>query len=365
MKALYIQANDFERLAAAFQRLKLEEKVQSVLFFMANKDQFSAAVLTPLLKDFPKKIIGGIFPELIFEGERKPSGVLLICLEQTLNCHRFNLGENRARFFSILEERFSDFGADASSLFIFCDVLGKYNTLFLESLYNFFGINLRYLGGLAGSEEFKAFPCILDNEGLHENAAVIGLSTVRMQLGAAHGWSAISEPLKVTASSDNRIKTLNWEPAFSLYQKIIKEQEKRPVQADRLWEVAQFHPLGIARMDEERILRDLVRIEGTDILLVNPIHQGEHVCVMSANKEDLLIGAKKAYDLSSKKKESTEVFCVNCISRVSFLQKDFAKELEIIKTKGRVNGILSMGEIASRGYAMPEIFNKTIVVAQW
>ncbi|MEM0992085.1 MAG: FIST C-terminal domain-containing protein [Bacteroidota bacterium] len=366
MKSTYVHAGDTNALQQAFQQLEADEQIRSVLFFMADKTHFSSEIVTSLVQQSSKKIIGGIFPELIFQGERKSTGAMFVFLEYELDCHLFDLRQNSTQFLNVLEQRFKDFGLGARSLFIFSDNLGTNSVAFIESLYNFFGINLKYMGGAAGSEAFTPFPCIIDNAGVHQNAAVIGVSNLNARLGVAHGLSAITEPLKVTEAVGTRIKTINWQPAFSLYKEIVEDHAGKVITISNFWDIVQFYPLGIARMDEERILRDLRNIDDTALVTVNPINQGEHVCIMNGDKNSLLEGAERAHDLASEKMaKSDQVFCINCVSRGTFLQEDFVKEIESVGERETVNGILTMGEIASTGYSMPEIFNKTIVVAKW
>jgi hypothetical protein len=45
---------------------------------MAYEHRYSEEELIPILQKQTKELIGGVFPELIFNGERKKNGVLLM-----------------------------------------------------------------------------------------------------------------------------------------------------------------------------------------------------------------------------------------------------------------------------------------------
>ncbi len=144
-------------------QLSEEKETKAILFLMADADRYSENQLTPLLRKCSKSIIGGIFPELIFEGKRKETGVLLLPLSFELKAQVFDLSENIDLHQKQLEEVQKDSMNPLSSLFVFVDSLAQRKSQFIETLFNFFGVNTTYIGGGTGSLSFEKVACIISN----------------------------------------------------------------------------------------------------------------------------------------------------------------------------------------------------------
>jgi len=364
-KAIYTPANNLAELEAQLDKLAKDTETQSVLVLMGDAEKYSSKALEPVLRSFPKTIIGGIFPEIIFQGLRKKSGVMLVSLPHTMQSLVVPLGKDQREYFDLFEANFSELELFSGSLFVFCDALGQEKAHFIESLFNYFGTEPNYLGGGAGSLRFEPFPCVIDRNGLHENAAVIGLSPLSINLGVAHGWSAISEPMKVTGANGNRIESINWEPAFKIYKSVVAQHAGRELTEANFFEIAKSYPLGIDRIDAERVVRDPFKVEGNTIWVVDAISEGEHISIMHGDMASLLEGARKGRSLALNGEVAEDVFCIDCISRVLFMNENFEQEIDVIQGEHSVNGVLTIGEIANSGESILEIYNKTVVVARW
>jgi len=367
MNVRYVDANNLQQVGETLLEFEKDAKVNSILFFMADKNHYKDEDISPLLKKSSKQIIGGVFPEIIFDGERKTEGLLIIPQYEEIEVLTLKLDRDRNELFNDIDDKFGDLEDVSGSIYVFCDALGLNKDYCIETLFNYFGINVTYIGGGAGSLSFKQFPCVINNEGLHENVAIIALTSEKKDIGVAHGWSPITEPLKVTKTLKNRIESINWERAFKIYKKVVESHSGMLFSENTFFDIAKSYPFGIAKMDSEMVVRDPFMVDENGMYVVDEILQGEYVCIMYGNIDSLLNGAKTAKSLAfaNANPEEKNSFCIDCISRVLYMQDDFYKELDIIKGDGTVNGILTIGEIANSGESFLEIYNKTIVVVKW
>lgn len=369
MHPFYIESGNILQLARQLVDIEADERALSILFLMADQDKYSKEELIPLFQKVHKPIVGGVFPELIFKGERKKKGILVLPLEFRLKTQLFDLSSSSDDFFRQLEQEQSDSLDPSSVLFVFADALSANKESFVESLFNFFGINPSYIGGGAGSLRFESFPCVINNSGLHSNAAVIGWASKKIALGVAHGWHSISKPLKVTKATDNRLIGINWKPAFEVYKEIVEAHSGLKFNDSNFFEIAKSYPLGIAKIDAEMVVRDPYTEKDNVLSLVDAVREGEYVEILHGNMESLLAGASKAREIamlkSDKEDKVNSVFCIDCISRVMFMQDSFQRELEVVRENVEVSGILTIGEIANSEESFLEIYNKTVVIGIW
>jgi hypothetical protein len=363
----FIEAGNIEGLLAAIKTFERRDDCRSLLCLVAEKDAWDNENLKTAFEKSSLSITGGIFPEIIVQGERKQSGTLLIPLKNQLELALISLGQELTEIQKQIQDLSWQMMEEDSSLFVWVDALAPKKVPFLELLFNHFGSYVHYLGGGAGSLSFQPQPCVINNNGIHENTAVVAYSKKKMAIGVAHGWSTISEPFKVTKAINNHLLSLNQRPALEVYREIVESHAGKKLDEADFFNTAKSYPLGIAKIDAERIIRDPFAIKDNGLLLVDPIQEGEMVCVMHGNIESLLQGAALATQRANSKSNphQQQLFCIDCISRVLFMQDEFYKEIETVNSSRQINGALTIGEIANDGDAYLEMYNKTIVVAKW
>lgn len=369
MRATYILPDQKASMIESFIQFDADNEVQSVIFLMADKDAYESTTLASVFKNFNKPIIGGIFPELIHKGERKSEGILIIQLPFKLNTLLFDLTQTSEQFLSNLH-RFQIASPDTpSSVFVFTDALAPRKEAFIHALFNFYGIYPTYIGGSTGSLSFQPIPSIINNEGIHPNSAVIGWVDKKMALGVAHGWNSISEPLKITGVDKYHLTSLNWQPAFNVYKRIVETHSGSRFDDENFFSIARSYPLGISKMDAEKVVRDPFRVSGDSLILVDQVNEGEYIEILCGDMNSLLQGARHArqmaINLRTPNMDQQGVFCIDCISRALFMEHSFNQELQLVGQGLEVNGMLSIGEIANSEASFLEIYNKTVVVGIW
>lgn len=361
----YIPQASTTACAHALYEVAASKEVGSVLVCIADGSNVEPEKARVMLADIEKPIIGGIFPELIADGQRRTEGILIVGLSYGMQTEVVDLSTHQA---DDLQERTQQLfrGQDLldKSLIVLVDAFADEKPAFIEQLYNHFGIMLNYFGGGAGSLSFVRKPVVFTNSGVYENAAVLALIDKELPLGVAHGWEPISESLKVTQTDGKKVISLNWEPAFEVYKRIVEEHSGKKFNDKNFFDIAKSYPLGMAKLEAETVVRDPIAHEGPVMVIVDEVPEGEFVQVMHAKMSGLIKGAEKARNKALEKGMGTNPFCVDCISRVLFMQDEFSQEIEQLAPSGTLNGVLSIGEIANSGDNFLEIYNKTVVVTQ-
>lgn len=368
---MYIQ--DIQSLANTLQTWQDVQEIQCILLFACDQNKPSNAVWQKVLSQNQKPLMGGIFPEIIADGERKETGFVLIPLYEKWEIASFETLEIGTSATTEINEWLQKTPLQINSVFCFVNALWNQKSTLMSALYDALGPFVNYLGGGAGSLSFQSFPCVFANQQIIENGAVVGVMSKHIALGVSHGWHPISEPIKVTKTVGNSIVTLNWQPAFSVYQSLVEAHAGQNINEQNFFQIAKSYPLGLVRLDDEMIIRDPYATKENILHIVDEVPEGEYIRIMHGNMASLLEGAKNAVDQSkfqlNQQNASTNSdfhqICIDCISRVLFMQDDFEKELVMLNKDQPVNGILSIGEIANPINAPLELFNKTVVVAQW
>lgn len=352
-------------LNKALTELQQDSMVLSILLFAADKNPCTFSEIENALRLNFKPLIGGVFPEIIADGERKNSGFLVIPLYEVMQVIHIETNDEIATA-QQLETKLTPISESTDSVFCFVNALWTQKTVFMNSLYDELGPFVHYLGGGAGSLSFQSFPCLFCNQFIFENGAVLGSINSNMSIGVAHGWHAISDPIKVTEVKGNTIVSLNWKPAFEVYKHYAEGHSNQIFTSDNFFDIAKSYPLGLVKLDDEMIIRDPYAQENGHLHIVDLVPEGEYIRIMHGDMTSLLEGASNAVSNSENSEfQHFTQFCIDCISRVLFMQNDFEEELKYLNKNQKANGILSIGEIANPGNAALELFNKTVVVAQW
>lgn len=366
MQSIYLENE--KNLSTVLNEFNENITVKGIILLLADKNSIEKKEFDIIINTFSKPVIGGLFPELIVKGEKKDTGILIIPLLFDIKTISIDVSKGAESFDLQLSKTIEPNEQKFRNLLIFANSLSERKNEFIHRLFNYLGTSVKYLGGGAGSLSFKPMPCIIDNSGIHQEKAIIAFLDTKLSIGVAHGWQAVSKPLKITEAKKNIVKSIEWEPAFEVYSKFIKENFGKTITPDNFFDIAKSFPLGMIKLDSEMVIRDPFMTQDQALYIVDEIPEGEYVSIMNGDIDSLLKGAKTAKNISDEYYQDNDdafEFCIDCISRVLYMQNDFDKELKEIKSENELNGIMSIGEIANTGEAFLEIYNKTIVVTKW
>jgi len=349
--------------------LTLEEPdIKSLLIFSCDGNQFSPETVNPVLTRIGLPVFGGIFPAIIYAGEKLELGSLVVGFHTDVNVVIIDgLSDVQADYVSQLDDNIKDLG-NIKTVFSFVDGFSRRINAFVNSMFTVLGLECNYLGGGAGSLSMMQKPCLFTNDGLVQDKAVLALLAIPSGVGVSHGWQSISGPYRVTEADHNLIRTLDWKPGFAVYQDAIMTHSKTRITEDNFFNIAKSYPFGIAKLDSERIVRDPVKImDDGAIMCVGEVPEGSFVDILHGNVQSLIKAAGRAGELSvesypGRSENAFRVF-IDCISRVLFLGDRFEEEINAVWDRTQVLfGACTIGEIANSGSGFLEFYNKTAVV---
>jgi hypothetical protein len=343
-----------------------------VILLFAEQDTPDIPALIEALNARKIHFFGGIFPALIYGNQRIEAGCILKKFKYLLP--PFCVSGITSAYFSGLPSVDDTEHLKNGTAIILLDGLANNLYHFLETLNVLLGESCSFIGGGAGSISLQQSPCIFSSEGFLVDAAVVCVIDQQVSLGIRQGWERLAGPFVATKTAGNAILQLNWRNAFDVYKDIVEKDSGITLEQHNFGGIAQGYPFGILREKEDDIVRDPLTI-GTNgsIVCIGEVPPNTVLYILKGRPEALLQATQKAISESSEKDgipfEAKGTFVVDCITRTTFLNEQFAEELNIIRNGVVINsdeqepyGILSLGEIASYGEGLLELFNKTIVI---
>lgn len=375
MQLAYTASQNLEDLATQLNVFDQDTNVKSLLVFIADANGWNKADLDPILSQVETPLMGGIFPEVVYQQQNYQSGAVVVGLSYGLQPQVIEgLSDNQQNYELLVEEAIDE-DLEFRSLVVFVDGLASRISGFLDGLYAVLGPDVDYIGGGAGSLSFEKQPCVLTNSGVYQDAAVLGLLLQDTIIEVGHGWHAFNEGHMVTRVEKNVVHEIDYQNALDVYQSMIGEQLDEPLNEENFFKSAQSFPLGIKKYQGLHIVRDPIAINGEALICVGELTQGDHIDILTAKPNDLIAAAGKTASLAEQKYQQAQssyantpgVLLIDCISRGLFLGEEFTSELQAVQqsfaNETPLFGALVLGEIANSGTSYLEFYNKTAVVA--
>jgi hypothetical protein len=361
-------AGTVEGFQRILQQTISQKDVVGVLVFACDANDFKPETVNTILKNVPIPIFGGVFPEIIHSRNKLTRGTIVVGLSTQPNVQIIpHLSDPSVDYDEIISQKFPESGQN-KTMFVLVDGFSQRISALIDSLFNFFGLEVNYLGGGCGSLSFKQKPCLFTNEGLIADSAVLATVDIASGIGVSHGWYSVSGPFKVTEADRNVILTLDWQPAFSIYRRVVEEAAHCKFTDTNFFELAKCYPFGIKRLGGDMIVRDPIMVkENGALVCVGEVPVESYVDILTGDVSSLVNAARKALTLSLEAYHGPAnkkvIFFIDCISRVLFLGKEFEKEIQAVYQDDiPLIGALTLGEIANSGKDYLEFYNKTAVV---
>ncbi|MCD4695665.1 MAG: hypothetical protein K8S16_05425, partial [Bacteroidales bacterium] len=187
--------------------------VKSILILACDGNNYTPANINPILRNIPIPVIGGIFPGILYNDQQFSEGAIIAGLPDLLETNILKNISNTEddEYLSLTNFNF-DFDK-IKTILLFVDGFSQKIGKLIESLFFNYGLEYNYIGGGAGSLSMEQSPCIITNEGLLTDSAVIAYSAIETGIGVKHGWKSIAGPFKITGAKNNIIISLDFRPA--------------------------------------------------------------------------------------------------------------------------------------------------------
>lgn len=325
-------------------------------------------------------LVGAIFPALVENSEFRTQGLWLLRFDSMpfVALHE-NLPHDPAGAALAAEQIGNQVRAQIDdnpqvTLFLLFDSLVPNISTLLDEIYLQLANRVHYVGANAGSETFQPMPCLFDNERIIQNGVLLMLLQPHLGATLAHGYNAPPKMISATSTDGNRIKQIDWRPAFDVYQELVRAQSGVEVTRENFYQHAVHFPFGIIRANHEVLVRIPVALEEDGSLFcVGEVPANAVLTLLEAPKVDspqtlqsLVQGlAKINGDLAG-----SELFLFYCAGRRLHLGLDAATgelhQFSQLTRAAPVAGALSLGEIGSSlQWGYPLFHNATLVSARW
>ena len=353
---------DLSALKDAIEEADKNPEIKSIIVFSCDENKITKEQWDSILLNVDTTIFGGLFPKIFHYETIMNKGHIIACLKEDF---KIDIIENISASPESIDAQVAkiELDKDTKSRYIFLDGLSTQIAALIESLYNNWGLESNYIGGGAGSLDFQMKPCLLTSRGLIEDSCIIASSKNESKIGVAHGWKKISDTLRFTEVDKTKIVSLDFEPAFEVYKKVIENFSGQVMTEENFFEIARSFPFGITVNGDENIVRDPIKLDGNSIVCIGEVPADSYVHILNGDREDLVAAAEQAHRMSHLEENSLKI-CFDCISRALFMADEFKEELAQISGGDKNTiGALSIGEIANSGDDYLEFYNKTIVVS--
>jgi hypothetical protein len=365
---MYIAEDIIATSISHWQQLKNHEN-QVMMLCIAEHSDLDIEEMISSFREAGIPFFGGIFPQVISGNSKHKEGAIL----------RFFPAQNGIKIIqnnlenSPLENELDDLqvhAADNITIITLVDGLMQNITSIIHSIHNKLGEKGGFFGGGAGSLSLKQGPCLFSQDGFIQDAVILCLVDAESCISVRHGWEQLAGPFVATKTEGNIIHELNWQNAFDIYHQFVSRDQNKNFEAHNFFESSKSYPFGIYRENEEDIVRDPISVtDQGGLVCVGEVPENALLHILKGEPANLIGAAQKAAEeVRLKNKDNKQVFLVDCISRVIFLEDDFSKELEAARqglkltVESDLEGILSLGEIASLGDGSLIFYNKTFVI---
>lgn len=338
-------------------------KPEAILILCCDEGTDNRDSFTPLLQASTIPIVGGIFPNVVFRGITRETGMLVIPIHIPLviKCYEDLQHSDQTEFDLAFEEK------DYTSLLVLVDGLSRNIDHALNKIFDTFGQSIQVFGGGAGSLSLEPSLCLFTPNGMLQDGMIIIAMKQEWSLAIGHGWEILDGPFIANKVDHNHIIELNFRPAFEVYNEVIEKFTGISICKETFFEACITFPFGIERLDGDVLVRDPIALAENALVCVGTVPDNTMLYILKGVDSNLVNAAQASVEALNLAIEDPISLLFDCISRKIFLNDEFDEEIKSIgKALGQnkpLLGALVLGEIASNTMGGIDLHNKTAVTA--
>jgi len=371
----FFSSADDVHIVSVFTTWKTENPAGGGLLFLAESELDAIPRLQVLAKEAGLPIIGAVFPALISSYAFQSQGLLFIGLSKFPQHSILPLDTTEAMSTAVrrVNEMCRDSGGGQDALCLIFDAMVPNIASILDHMYLAVGRKVNYLGCNAGSESFQPMPCLFDSSSRFDNAVLAILFESHPGAVMEHGYQQPDRLTAATSTTGNRISTIDWRPAFEVYQELADKHYQQIITRENFYQMGAHFPLGVLRADGSVLVRIPVAVEDDGSLFcVGEVPENSVLTLLEAvsldESDSVEVVSERMTKAGMLQNSSEFVLAFYCAGRRMHMGDDNASaELALLKASipGKTHvGVVSLGEIGSftpTGY--PLFHNATIVLS--
>ena len=259
---------------------------------------------------------------------------------------------------------------DLAGVFVLCPGVNINGSEFVNGTIKVLGKKIPISGGLAGDAlDFKQTFTFLNGKLYKNHAVAVGFygQKICFDTGSRGGWSTFGPARRVTRSKNNILFELDGESALKLYKQYLGDK------AEDLPSSGLLYPFAILQEDhsEQGLIRTILNVnhEEGSLILAGDLPEGNLVCLMHADIDNLIDGARIAASEAKKRDDNEEsaAILVSCVGRKIVMTEDAIEEIDAVRNtfgpKVAMSGFYSYGEICPLlSSEKAELHNQTMTV---
>ena len=376
---VYFENEAPEEISTLLDMWRKRYPAMGVLALVAESDH---KTMVPLLQDVCRSLnvplCGAVFPSLVTGARFHAAGCLLLRFDAMPFANIYgSLTSSPPECLQTIQRMAKDVAEHidrprGGTLFMIFDAMVANIATILDEVYLTLADRVRYMGANAGSETFQPMPCLFDNERLAQGGVLAMLLPDHPGAVTEHCYQAPERMISATSTDGNRIISIDWRPAFEVYQEVVETEFNVKIDRDNFYQLAVHFPFGIMLANAEVVVRMPVALEEDgSVFCVGEVPANALLTLLRAPEVDSPQTVEKlAWGLSELYGSLTgcDILTFYCAGRRIHLGGGAEDELAGIQnsTGARVIGALSLGEIGhSMQWGDPSFHNGALVCSAW